>query len=323
MAETKEYCPKCKKEKIFCTCESPRTDVAKPERKMFTLPRREFPKVFLGENECHICGMPLKDSTCPMCGWTPGAPEPEATYRCPFCGIELISIEKCPSCGKDLQEFEKEKKDLEVVIECSCPICLKEISVEDDLCPHCNAQIWLDVEKELESLHVLKCPKCQTEISEDVEKCPECGFEVWFESKEDLLSGAIEIMKEAETQLNIGREEGANLDRLANLLAAAKEDFDKEDYRKARKTAKLVLDAAKTKTLQLKMFEDALRKAERLYEEVNDLGDVSEITANLDYAKTQAEIGEYKNALKLAIKASIVAEKLKGQKTLGMIEDYK
>jgi hypothetical protein len=278
----------------------------------------------VGEHECRICGMPLEDSVCPMCGWRPEKDKDEApSYRCPFCGAKLENLEKCQECGRSTEELEQDIKEIPAGLECSCPACLEKIAIEDETCPHCGIRIWLDIEKESKRLDVLRCPSCQTELSEDVEKCPKCGFDVWFEGDEKLEDAVLEVIKDAGNQLDSAKKEGVRLDKIPLLLLHAKKNFDAGHHKKAEKMANLVLGIVKSKSLQLKMYKDALSKAEKLSREVDEMGDTSEIVTTMDYARTQADVGKYKNALKLAVRAGILAEKIKGQKVLDTMKDYK
>jgi hypothetical protein len=327
MDESKEHCPTCKKELPFCTCKTPNSEPSFPERKMFTLPRREFPKVMAGEGECKICGMPLKDSSCPMCGWTLGVEtdENELTdeFRCPFCDLDMDSDGKCPSCGRGLDYLETEKEELTAAIQCSCPMCLKDIGLGDDVCPHCGARIWLDLEKELTVLDVTRCPKCQAEVSEELDDCPECGFNIWYDGGEGLEAAVLGIVESAEIKLAEGKKEGVRVEKLEAVLAKARKKHELGHYRTAEKIAQLVINAAKTRSLQYKMASDALKKAEKSYDEVGESADSSELLTLLNAAKRISESGKYQYAIRLAIRVRILAEKLKGQEPLTMMDEYK
>jgi hypothetical protein len=325
-----EQCPLCKKDRADCTCDAPKDNVdtrpteAGSERKMFHIKRRVLPKTVVGENECRICGMALEDSVCPMCGWSPKEWEGEVSYRCPFCGSAIEEGKACESCGRTMEDLEKEDyQEFKTPIDFSCPICLKKITLTDDSCPQCSAHIWLDVEGELENLDVLRCPKCRFEISEDDKSCPNCSFDIWIGGEEEMAGAVQNVIGEAENAVNEGLNEGVNLDKYNSLLSETRKKFEEGHHRKAEKMAELVLAATKTTVLQFKMFNDALRKAERLYNEVKDVTDASEVFSVLDQARALADEGEYKNAMRTALRAAIIAEKLKGKQILGLTKNNK
>jgi hypothetical protein len=247
-----------------------------------------------------------------MCGWSPGFPEDGDSYRCPFCGNEVEEGKACGSCGRTLEELEKEdSQEFKTPIDFSCPICLKKINLTDDSCPHCEAHIWFDVERELENLDVLRCPKCQFEISEDDKSCPNCDFDIWIGGEEEMAGAVRGVIGEAENAVNEGLDEGANLEKYKSLLSEARRKFEEGHA------------ATKTTVLQFKMFNDALRKAERLYNEVKDVADASEVFSVLDQARALADEGEYRNAMRTALRAAIIAEKLKGKQILGLTKNNK
>jgi hypothetical protein len=301
MTEEDELCPECKRVIPFCTCtSSPAKEASSqlekpPERKMFYLPRREFPRIVIGENECRICGMPLENTACPMCGWSAkdAVVDDERDYLCPFCNAKLGEGGQCTECGRTMEDLEGDESEYRTPIDFSCPICLKNMRLVDDLCPHCGAQIWF------------------------AKKCPNCDFEVWIGGQDGIAGTVLEVVKDAEFQLEYGRKEGANLDKLASMVSEARKKFEEGDLRKAEKMAELAAAAAKTTLLQFKMFEDARRKALRIREESARIGDSSEVDSILEDAYAQAEVGEYKTAMRMALRAAILAEKIRDSKTLG------
>ncbi len=325
-----EQCPLCKKDRADCACDAPRDNIAtRPaeagsEKKMFHLKRRELPKTVVGENECRICGMTLEGSMCPMCGWSPRLSRVDDAYRCPFCGSILDDGDACKDCGRAIGDLEKaDSEEFKTPIDFSCPICLKKINLTDDSCPHCGARIWLDVEGELQNLDVLRCPKCQFEISEDDNSCPNCDFDIWIGGEEEMASAVRNVIGEAQDAVDEGLKDGVNLVKYKSLLSETRKKFEEGHHRKAEKMAELVLAATKTAVLQFKMFNDALRKAERYYNEVKDVVDASEVFSVLDQARALADEGEYKNAMRTALRAAIIAEKLKGKQILGLTKNNK
>lgn len=325
-----EQCPLCRKDRADCACDAPKDNVAtRPAeagsgRKMFHLKRRELPKTVVGENECRICGMALEDSVCPMCGWSPKGWEGGVSYRCPFCGSAMEEGKACGSCGRTMEDLEKEDyQEFKTPIDFSCPMCMKRVNLTDVSCLHCGASIWLDVESEMENLEVLRCPKCEFEISEEDERCPNCDFDVWIGGEEEMAAAVQNVIKDAEDALEEGVNEGVNLDKFTSLLTETRRKFEEGHHRKAEKMAELVLAATKTTVLQFKMFNDALRKAERYYNEVKDFADASEVFSVLDQARALADEGEYRNAMRMALRAAIIAEKLRGKQVLGLTKNNK
>lgn len=330
MTEQDGKCLRCKKDYSDCTCNSTEDGAAlqsvqsPPKKKMFHIKRRELPKTVPGHDQCKICGMTLEDSTCPMCGWSPKGWEGEVSYRCPFCGSAIEEGEACNSCGRTMEDLEKDDyQEFKTPIDFSCPICLTKIILTDDSCTHCGAHIWLDVEKELENLDVFRCPQCQFEISEDDKRCPNCDFDIWIGGEGEMATAVRNVIGEAESAVDDGLKEGVNLDKYNSLLFEAKRKYEDGHYKKAEKMAELVLAATKTTVLQFKMFNDALRKAERYYNEVKDIADASEVFSVLDQARALADEGEYRNAMRTALRAAIIAEKLKGKQVLGLTKNNK
>ena len=321
MASEDQNCPRCGKERSSCTCPRPNRDDGPTGAGPFVPKKREFPKVVAGKDECGICGMPLKDSECPMCGWSPSEQGGRADLRCGFCGSRLNTDGRCTGCGIGLEDLEKgDNGRPKAPVDFSCPVCLKSISLTDYSCPNCGARIWLDVDGELKNLETLRCPKCDRPVSEDDRICPDCMFDIWMGGEDAMRDTVSAALKDAQFQIETGKREGANLDKLAPLLTDMEMKFVEGHYRKAEAVAVLVSNAAKTSVLQYKMFKDALRKAQRLCNDAKEFTDVSELAPILDSAHSEAAKGDYKNAMRFAMKASIMAERLRGKRILGVLE---
>lgn len=273
------------------------------------------------ERSCRVCGFVLTDAsaTCPMCN-SPVLPEEEEApeFRCPVCENPLeMDATVCPFCEVDLQGKEEKK-----VMTFRCPACQEVMRIDDHQCKQCGAKIWLDLEEEVRRIEEYRCPMCDQPVQEDSEKCPDCGADVWMRDEDALKEEASVKIDEAETQIDIEEKEtDSDLSNAIKFLTVAKEALEMNDYGRASRCASLSLDIARSAGLQKRILVDALLRAEKTVTLVNEKGgDVVKAIELLQSSKEEVRKGNYRKALKMAIRGKVVAESTVGQEAVLMID---
>jgi hypothetical protein len=127
---------------------------------------------------------------------------------------------------------------------------------------------------------------------------------------------------EAETQIDIEEKEtDSDLSNAIKFLTVAKEALGMNDYGRASRCASLSLDIARSAGLQKRILVDALHRAEKTVTLVNEKGgDVVKAMELLQSSKEEVRKGNYRKALKMAIRGKVVAESTIGQEAVLMID---
>jgi RNA polymerase subunit RPABC4/transcription elongation factor Spt4 len=278
--------------------------------------------VVTDESGCKVCGHIIDDdsATCPMCN-SPvlSQEEEEPEFRCPVCENPLeMDATTCSFCEVDLQGKEDEKKEMSY----RCPACQETMQIDDHQCKKCGAKIWLDLEEEVRRIEEYRCPMCAQLVEEDSEKCPKCGADVWMRDEGSLLEEATTKIEEAETQIKIEEKEtNSDLSNAIRFLTVAKKAIEMSDYGRASKCASLSLDLARSAGLQKRLLVDALMRAEKTVTLVDEKGgDVVKAMELLKSSKDEVRKGNYKKALKMAIRGKVLAESNVGQEAVLMID---
>jgi RNA polymerase subunit RPABC4/transcription elongation factor Spt4 len=273
------------------------------------------------QRSCKVCGLILTDDSpnCPMCNSPVLKDEEESQeFRCPVCEIPLdMNATVCPRCEVDLQgKEEKEEFSLK------CPVCQEAMQVDDPDCKHCGTKIWLDLGEEIRRIEEYHCPMCDESVQEDSEKCPKCGADIWMRDEDALVEEATNKIEEAETQIEIEEKEtDSDLSNAIKFLTVAREAFEMNDYGRASKCASLSVDLARSAGLQKRMLVDALQRAEKTVTLVNEKGgDVVKAMELLQSSKDEVRKGNYKKALKMAVRGKVLAESTIGQEAVLMID---
>ncbi len=284
--------------------------------------RAPFPSTEItDERSCSVCGFLLQDDSpeCPMCN-SPILSEEEETheFRCPVCENPLdVNAIECPHCGINLHGKE-EREELSY----KCPICQEEMQVDDRDCRHCGTKIWLDLGEEIRRIQEYRCPVCDSQVQEDTEKCPECGSDIWMRDVEALKEEAASKIDEAVTQIQMERREtDSDLSNAIRFVKVAKKAFEMADFGRASRCAILSLDLARSAGLQKRILADALQRAERTVTLVDEKGgDVVKAMELLQGSKEEVQKGNYRKALKMAIRGKVLAESSIGQDAVLMID---
>lgn len=318
---TCKYCGVELNENLICPMcgESYKVDKPKSER----IPSRgKLPSAELTDERCcKVCGYLLSEdsSSCDMCG-SPVIQEEEkvAECLCPVCEHPLgVSATECPRCGINL-----EGEDAKEELQCMCPVCQEVMQIEDESCSHCGTKIWLDIEEEVRKVEEYRCPVCEEPVEEETDKCPSCGADVWLRDEDSIKEEAMDKIDEAETQIEIERKETrADLANAIRLLMVAREAFGTSDFARAARCASLSIDMARSAGLQKRILVDALRRAERMVALVNQKGgDVTKARELLESSKEEVGKGNYRKAVKMAIRGKVLAESSIPQEVVLMID---
>jgi RNA polymerase subunit RPABC4/transcription elongation factor Spt4 len=296
--------------------------VAKAETTSVPIRSQMPTTVITDERSCKVCGHIMDDDapTCPMCN-SPvlSEVEEEPEFRCPVCDNPLeMNATVCSFCEVDLQGKEEEKKEMSY----RCPACQEIMQIDDHQCSKCGAKIWLDLEEEVRRIEEYRCPMCDNVVQEDSEKCPKCGADIWMRDEDALKEEATSKMEEAVIQIKREKEEtGSDLSKAIKFLTVAREAMEKNDYGRASKCASLSLDLARSAGFQKRLLVDALQRAEKTVTLVNEKGgDVVKAMELLKSSKDEVRKGNYKTALKMAIRGKVLAESTVGQEAVLMID---
>jgi len=291
-----------------------------PARKAFPVEMQE------GGGVCRVCGITLdKDAKeCEMCHSPLLDIEKEAVeLLCPFCSKVIDDVEaRCPHCGISFQEIE-EKTSLSF----QCPLCSEAVSIDSNSCGRCGVRIWLDLDEEMKKLDQYQCPFCFYAIKKEEIRCPKCGSEVWMEDEEELKERAERAIEDAEFQLSYSRKEGeGNWSKAEQILSSAERAFMEGNYRMAMNLAQLSEGTSKATSLQSKILQDVLIAGKERMEKAYELGgDTSQCNRLLELAQRAAKRGDYKVALRIAMKGKIFAERIQASRQrMGFeLSDYK
>lgn len=284
--------------------------------------RKPFPSTELAqEGNCQVCGYVLTEesTSCPMCG-SPLIQEDEVSqeYRCPVCEepMDMDSTE-CSRCGVNL-EGEEERVELQF----KCPVCQEIMQVDDQECSNCGTKIWLDLGEEIRRIEEYRCPMCDERVEEDSDKCPSCGADVWMRDEDALKEEATTRIEEAETQMEIEREEtDSDLANAVKFLTVAREAYEMSDFGRAARCASLSVDLARSAGMQKRILSDAIHRAERMVTLVGEKGgDVLQAKELLDASKEEVGRGNVRKALKMAIRGKVLAESSIPQEAVLMID---
>lgn len=292
-------------------------------KKSTTIPTtKPFPSTDLAhEGSCQVCGYVLTEesASCPMCS-SPLIQEGQQTqeYRCPVCEepMDMDSTE-CSRCGVNL-EGEEERVELQF----KCPVCQEVMQVNDQECSNCKARIWLDLGEEVRRLEEYRCPVCDEGVEEDSEKCPSCGADVWMRDEDALKEEATNKIEEAETQIDIEKEEtDSDLANAVKFLTVAREAYEMSDFGRATRCASLSVDLARSAGLQKRVLMDAMHRAEKMVTLVGKKGgDVLQAKELLEASKEEVGKGNVRRALKMAIRGKVLAESSIPQEAVLMID---
>jgi len=254
-----------------------------------------------------------------MCN-SPILPEEKETheFRCPVCDNPLeMEATVCPHCDVNLHGKE-EREELSY----KCPICQETMQVDDRDCRRCGTKIWLDLGEEIQRIQEYRCPVCDEQVQEDTERCPECGGDVWMRDVEAFKEEAATKIDEAVMQIQMEeRETDSDLSNATRFLNVAKKAFEMNDFGRASRCAILSIDLARSAGLQKRILADALQRAERTVTLVNEKGgDVVKAMELLQSSKDEVQKGNYRKALKMAIRGKVLAESSIGQDAVLMID---
>ncbi|MFQ5909420.1 MAG: hypothetical protein ACE5IJ_01710 [Thermoplasmata archaeon] len=281
---------------------------AEPKKKLsLPVPVEQLP--ILAEDStgnCVVCGIPREGQVCEMCG----SPRIEVRdevleFRCPFCQETVDpNATRCPHCGIDYVNREREKD-----INYKCPVCAEVVTLLEDGCPGCGAGIWFDFETEKKTISRFLCPVCAEEVDPGSETCTNCGSGIWV-GDEDIKESAVAAIENASTSI---REEAskapADFARAEVVLISAKEAFRGGDFLAANRAANLSAEIAKTTVLQMKIFQEAVRRAQSKITYLEKKGgDTSDAVDLLRRAVKVKQKGNVRGAVRLAIKSRIKAE---------------
>lgn len=285
--------------------------------------RSQLPTTMItDEMSCKVCGHIMDDDTptCPMCNspiLSEEKKEPE--FRCPICENPIEQdASVCSFCEVDLQGKEEEKKEMSF----RCPACQEIMQIDDHQCKECGAKIWLDMEEEVRRIEEYRCPMCDEVAQEDSEKCAKCGADIWMRDEDALKEEATSKLEEAVTQIKIEKEEtDSDLSKAIEFLTVAREAMDLNDYGRASRCASLSLDLARSAGFQKRLLVDALQRAENTVTLVDKKGgDVVKAMELLESSKDEVRKGNYRKALKMAIRGKVLAESTIGQEAVLMID---
>ncbi|UCD93149.1 MAG: zinc ribbon domain-containing protein [Methanobacteriota archaeon] len=284
--------------------------------------RKPFPSTELThEGSCQVCGYVLTEesTSCPMCDSPLIQEEQESQeYRCPVCEEPMdMDAAECSRCGINL-----EGKDERVELQFRCPVCQENMKVDDQECSNCKARIWLDLGEEVRKLEEYRCPMCDESVEEESEKCPSCGADVWMRDEDILKKEATTKIEEAETQLEIEKEEtDSDLANAVKFLTVAREAYQMNDFSRAARCASLSVDLARSAGLQKRILTDAMHRAERMVTLIDEKGgDVVQAKELLDASREEVGKGNYRKALKMAIRGKVLAQSTIQQEAVLMID---
>lgn len=273
------------------------------------------------KQSCKICGYVLTENStsCPMCG-SPVIEDVEEApeYRCPVCEDSLeMEATECQRCGVNLTGKEEQEE-----LSFKCPVCQKEMHMDDQTCTGCGAKIWLDLGEEVRRIEEYRCPMCDKPVQEETEKCPSCGADVWMRDEDALKDEATAKIDEAITQIKMEKEEtDSDLGKAIRFLTVAKEAYEMNDFMRATRCASLSIDLARSEGLQKRILADALHRAERMVSLVDEKGgDVARARELLESSKTEVGKGNYRRAVKMAIRGKVLAESSIPQDVVLMID---
>lgn len=255
---------------------------------------------------CLVCGSPLEGQACEMCG-SPRieVKEKEIEFRCPFCD-EIVdpNATKCPHCGIDYVNRERERD-----VNYRCPVCGVVVSLLEDRCSSCGTAIWLDFETERKSISEFLCPMCNREVGPELSTCPDCGSNIWV-GDEGVRESAVAAIESASTRIDEELSKvPSDLARAEVVLISARESYESGDYLSATRAANLSAEIAKTTVLQMKIFQDAVRRAQSKITHVEKKG--GDTTGAIDLLRRAVRVkqtGNIRGAVRLAIKSRIKAE---------------
>ena len=101
----------------------------------------------------------------------------------------------------------------------------------------------------------------------------------------------------------------------------AKQAIEMSEYGRASKCASLSLDLARSAGFQKRLLADALQRAEKTVTLVDEKGgDVVKAMELLRSSKDEVRKGNYKKALKMAVRGKVLAESTIGQEAVLMID---
>ena len=191
-----------------------------------------------------------------------------------------------------------------------CPRCSSEISLDVESCPRCGVRIWMNEAAEAARLETLKCPACGAPLAGDEHKCEKCGFLVWLESEDDRKERASAKIKEAMSSITAFRDRfGSPPERAVTYLEAAQRVLENGEVDLALRRALIAAEIAETDSRQRIILLEAEKRAEDRLRSAEEMGgDVARCRELLDLSRKANEKGDYKVAIRLALKCKILAE---------------
>ena len=191
-----------------------------------------------------------------------------------------------------------------------CPGCSCEISLDVESCPRCGVRIWMDEETEAARLETLKCPACGAPLAGDEHKCEKCGFLLWLESEDDRKERALAKIQEATSSITAFRDRfGTPPERAVTYLEAAQRVLENGEVDLALRRALIAAEIAETDSRQRIILMEAVKRAEDRLRSAEEMGgDVARCRELLDLSRKANEKGDYKVAIRLALKCKILAE---------------
>lgn len=175
----------------------------------------------------------------------------------------------------------------------------------------------------------LGCPTCGSALGPYELLCPACGSKLKrFLTVEnlpprqrelhDIANGAI---AQATTYIAHAHKQGAKVGLAEDLLAMAKKAAMQADYAVALDLASRSSEDAESLTVQFEALQNRIKQAKRAMasarEDGADLRDSEEL---LEMANEAAIVGDYKSALRYALKAAQRAERGQERRTAWKVE---
>jgi hypothetical protein len=173
------------------------------------------------------------------------------------------------------------------------------------------------------------CPSCGADLGPYELVCRTCGAKLKHlppienlpaEMREiySITGGAI---ANAMTNIFVGRKMGVRLDLSENLLESAQQAAMQGNFPAALELASRSGEEAENLTIQFEALQTRLRKARRMIDITREEGvDMREAEQLLDMALGAGDAGDYKSALRYAIKAAMKADERRSGMTAWKVE---